>query len=54
MNGYLVSKRKAGYRPDYEWTYKPEDKINANTYPTCSFAYAIQGDKKVYIFIFSL
>jgi hypothetical protein len=40
-------KRKVGYRPDYKWDYKPEDKINANTYPMCSFAYAIDGDKKV-------
>ena len=46
-NGYLVMKRKVGYRPDYKWDYKPEDKINANTYPMCSFAYAIDGDKKV-------
>lgn len=41
MNGYLVSKRKIGSRPDYNWIYKQEDKINANTYPMCSFAYAI-------------
>lgn len=43
-------KRKVGYRPDYKWDYKPEDKINANTYPMCSFAYAIDGDKKLVIF----
>lgn len=41
VNGYLVSKRKIGQRLDYEWTYKPEDKINANTYPMCSFGYII-------------
>ena len=41
MNGYLVIGRKIGERPDYEWDYKEEDKINANTYPVCSFAYAI-------------
>lgn len=22
-NGYLVAKRKIGYRPDYDWIYKP-------------------------------
>lgn len=41
MNGYLVAKRKIGERPDYKWDYKAEDKINANTYPMCTFAYAI-------------
>lgn len=41
MNGYLVAKRKIGERPDYKWEYKTQDKINANTYPMCSFAYAI-------------
>lgn len=48
-NGYLVIKRNVGIRPDYTWHYKPEDKINANTYPMCSFAYGIEGDKKVNI-----
>ncbi len=47
-------KRKVGYRPDYKWDYKPEDKINANTYPMCSFAYAIDGDKKVITILYSL
>lgn len=47
MNGYLVINRKVGVRPDYRWDYKPEDKINANTYPVCSFAYALAGGKKV-------
>jgi hypothetical protein len=47
MNGYLVSKRKVGYRPDYEWVYKVEDKINANTYPVCSFAYMVDSAQKV-------
>lgn len=42
-NGYLVSKRKIGFRPDYEWIYKPEDKINANTYAACSFFYQENG-----------
>lgn len=53
MNGYLVSKRGIGQRLDYEWTYKPEDKINANTYPACSFFYAHSGNQKVYIYLFS-
>ena len=48
-NGYLVIKRNVGIRPDYTWHYKTEDKINANTYPMCSFAYGIEGDKKVSI-----
>ncbi len=47
-------KRKVGYRPDYKWDYKTEDKINANTYPMCSFAYAIDGDKKVQHIVYSL
>lgn len=54
MNGYLVSKRKIGFRPDYEWKYKPFDKINANTYPACSFAYILQDHKKVALLLFSL
>lgn len=52
-NGYLVIKRKVGERPDYKWDYHPEDKINANNYPMCSFAYAIQGDQKVFPLLFS-
>ncbi len=52
-NGYLVIKRKVGERPDYKWEYRPEDKINANTYPMCSFAYAIDGDQKVSLLLFS-
>jgi hypothetical protein len=52
-NGYLVIKRKVGERPDYNLDQKPEDKINANTYPMCSFAYAIEGDKKVRESLFS-
>ena len=39
--GLLVSKREIGKRLDYEWTYKSEDKINANNYPMCSFGYVI-------------
>ena len=46
-NGYLVSKRKIGYRPDYEWEYKTNDRINANNYPACSFAYLQDGTHKV-------
>jgi len=49
MNGYLVINRKVGVRPDYQWNYKAEDKINANTYPVCSFAYALAAGKKVLI-----
>lgn len=51
MNGYLVSKRGIGQRLDYEWTYKPEDKINANTYPACSFFYAHSGNQKLVVFL---
>lgn len=47
-------KRKVGWRPDYNWNYKQYDKINANTYPMCSFAYAIDGQKKVATLLFSL
>lgn len=43
MNGYLVMKRKIGFRPDYEWQYKVIDQISANTYPLCSFAYILQN-----------
>lgn len=53
MNGYLVSKRKIGERLDYEWTYHESDKINANTYPMCSFGYITDGIKKVIFSIFS-
>lgn len=49
-NGYLVIKRKVGFRPDYEWQYKVIDKIAANTYPLCSFAYAVQDQQKLVIF----
>ena len=52
-NGFLVSKRKVGERPDYEWNYKNEDKINANTYPMCSFGYFVDGNKKVKLILFS-
>lgn len=50
-NGYLVAKRKIGYRPDYDWVYKPEDKINANTYPACSFFYQVNEEEKVFYFL---
>lgn len=53
MNGYLVSQRKVGQRLDYNWKYKKEDKINANTYPMCSFGYILQDDKKVFISLLS-
>ena len=49
MNGYLVSKRKIGQRLDYEWKYALVDKINANTYPMCSFGYTSNRSKKVQI-----
>lgn len=54
MNGYLVSKRKIGWRPDYNWNYRTDDKINANTYPMCSFAYMVSENKKVFFIIFRL
>jgi len=38
-NGYLVMRRVFDQRPDYEFTPVLGDKINANTYPTTSFAY---------------
>jgi hypothetical protein len=53
VNGYLVSRRMVGQRPDYEWDYKPEDKINANTYPICSFGYVVDGRNKVFSKLFS-
>ena len=46
-------KRKIGFRPDYEWKYKPEDKINANNASMCSFAYIIDNNKKVMMNLFS-
>lgn len=49
-NGFLVSKRPLNWKPDYEFNMKPEDIINGNTYPVCSFAYLIQGDKKFLFF----
>lgn len=49
-NGYLIMKRKVGVRPDYEWQYKVIDKIAANTYPMCSFAYLLQGQQKLVVF----
>jgi hypothetical protein len=51
VNGYLVSQRKIGERLDYEWKYRDDDKINANTYPMCSFAYVLQGNRKVQFMI---
>lgn len=42
-NGFLVSKRVLNSRPDYQFKIGPEDKINGNTYPVCSFAYFIQN-----------
>lgn len=38
-NGYLVMRRVFDQRPDYEFKPVAGDKINANTYPTTSFAY---------------
>lgn len=49
-NGYLVSKRILNTRPDYEWEYKQGDKINANTYPACSFVYLKNTENKVRLF----
>ena len=49
-NGFLVSKRALSSKPDYEFKMKKEDIINGNTYPVCSFAYLIDGDKKFLFF----
>lgn len=38
-NGYLVMRRVFDQRPDYEFASVAGDKINANIYPTTSFAY---------------
>lgn len=43
-NGYLVMRRVFDQRPDYEMKPILGDKINANTYPTTSFAY-IKNDQ---------
>lgn len=37
---------------DYEWNYRKDDKINANTYPICSFGYVYSGDQKVNLLLF--
>ena len=37
-------------KPDYDFKMKKEDAINGNTYPVCSFAYLIDGDKKFLFF----
>lgn len=49
-NGFLVSKREIDQRPDYEFKSIPGDRINANTYPVCSFAYLIDNGKKFLFF----
>lgn len=49
-NGFLVAKRPLNKRPDYQFEAKPEDIINGNTYPVCSFAYLIDSDKKFLFF----
>lgn len=49
-NGFLVSKRILNTKPDYDFKMKNEDIINGNTYPVCSFAYLIDGDKKFLFF----
>lgn len=55
MNGYLVSLRKLGYRPDYRINDGLADKLNGNTYPACSFIYVKDGiGRKVCLLIFSL
>lgn len=46
----MVAKREINKRPDYEFIEKPEDRINANNYPVCSFAYFLDGDKKMTFF----
>jgi hypothetical protein len=50
-NGYLVSKREVDVRPDYKWDAKEGDRINANNYPACSFAYLIKDHKKFLVFL---
>lgn len=49
-NGFLVAKREIDQRPDYEFKPIAGDKINANTYPVCSFAYFIENGKKFVFF----
>lgn len=49
-NGFLVAKRILNHRPDYDYEWKKEDAINGNTYPVCSFAYLLSGDKKIVFF----
>lgn len=49
-NGFLVAKRPLNWRPDYVYNIKPDDIINANTYPVCSFAYLLQDNKKMLFF----
>lgn len=49
-NGFLVAKRALNQRPDYEIIAKPEDAINGNTYPACSFAYFKEDGKKFLFF----
>lgn len=48
--GYLVAKRILNERPDYDYEFKKEDLINGNTYPVCSFAYLLEGGKKMLFF----
>jgi hypothetical protein len=49
-NGFLVSKRPLNARPDYDFIINPQDRINSNTYPTCSFAYLLNDTKKIVFF----
>jgi len=49
-NGFLVAKRYLNSRPDYKVKISPDDFINANTYPACSFAYLMEGNKKLVFF----
>lgn len=53
-NGFLVAKRYLNSRPDYNVKISPHDFINANTYPACSFAYLMEGDKKLVFFLIEL
>lgn len=49
-NGFLVAKREVDKRPDYEFVPHPDDRINANNYPVCTFAYFLNRDKKMTFF----
>lgn len=48
-NGYLVMRRVFDERPDYEFKPVADDKINANTYPTTTFAYIKDATNKMLV-----